>query len=42
MGPDEGLFLESLVTGVVQSADDAKARLNAFLNKRAAKVERPR
>jgi len=42
MGPDEGLFLESLVTGVVQSADDAKERLHAFLEKRAAKVERPR
>jgi (methylthio)acryloyl-CoA hydratase len=42
MGPDEGLFLESLVAGVVQSSKDAKARLLAFLEKRAAKVERPR
>ncbi len=42
MGPDEGLFMESLVTGVVQSAKDAKIRLNDFLEKRAAKVARPK
>lgn len=41
MGPDEGLFTESLVAGMVQSAKDAKARLAAFLEKRAAKVSRP-
>lgn len=41
MGPDEGLFTESLVVGVVQSAPDAKSRLQAFLTKRAAKVLRP-
>jgi enoyl-CoA hydratase/carnithine racemase len=41
MGPDEGLFAEALMTGVVQSAPDAKARLRAFLEKKAAKVSRP-
>ena len=42
MGPDQGLFLEAMVTGVVQSSKDAKERLVAFLEKRANKVERPR
>ena len=42
MGPDEGLFTESLMTGVVQSSENAKARLRAFLEKRAAKVSRPK
>ncbi len=41
MGPEEGLFTEALVTGIVQSAPDAKTRLRAFLEKRADKVNRP-
>jgi enoyl-CoA hydratase/carnithine racemase len=41
MGPDEGLFTEAMVSGVVQGATDAKERLRAFLEKRAAKVARP-
>jgi len=41
MGPEDGLLTESLVTGIVQSTKDAKERLNAFLEKRAAKVSRP-
>ena len=41
MGPEEGLFAEALITGVVQSSQDAKTRLSAFLQKQAAKVARP-
>lgn len=41
MSPDQGLFTESLVAGIAQSSEDAKARLAAFLEKRAAKVSRP-
>ncbi len=41
MGPEEGLFTEALVTGIVQGSDDAKVRLRAFLEKRASKVTRP-
>jgi enoyl-CoA hydratase/carnithine racemase len=41
MGPDEGLFMEAMMTGVVQSSKDAKQRLGAFLEKRADKVKRP-
>jgi hypothetical protein len=41
MGPEEGLFTESLVAGIVQGSDDAKGRLRAFLEKRAEKVSRP-
>lgn len=41
MGPEEGLFAEALVTGIVQSSADAKGRLRAFLDKQAAKVSRP-
>jgi enoyl-CoA hydratase/carnithine racemase len=41
MSPDDGLFAESLMTGVAQSSKDAKARLAAFLEKRAPKVSRP-
>jgi enoyl-CoA hydratase/carnithine racemase len=40
MGPDEGLFTESLMVGIAQGAEDAKARLRAFLEGRAAKVLR--
>jgi enoyl-CoA hydratase/carnithine racemase len=41
MSPEEGLFTEALMTGITQSAPEAKARLTAFLEKRAAKVARP-
>jgi len=42
MGPEEGLFTEALMTGIVQGSDDAKIRLRAFLEKRASKVSRPK
>jgi acetoacetyl-CoA synthetase len=38
MGPNEGLFVESLMAAVSQSSDEAKALLAAFLEGRAAKV----
>jgi len=41
MSPEEGLFTESLMVGLAQGSDDAKARLRAFLEGRAAKVTRP-
>jgi enoyl-CoA hydratase/carnithine racemase len=41
MSPEEGLFTEAMVSGVVQGSVDAKDRLRAFLEKRAAKVTRP-
>ena len=41
MSPDEGLFTEAMVSGVVQGSDDAKQRLRAFLEKRADKVAKP-
>jgi enoyl-CoA hydratase/carnithine racemase len=40
MGPDEGLFTEALMVGIVQGSEDAKRRLRDFLEKRAAKVLR--
>lgn len=40
MGPDEGLFMESVMVGIVQSSEDAKSRLRAFLEGRANKVTR--
>ena len=40
--PDEGLLMEALTTGVVQSSKDAKERLRAFLEKRGPKVARPK
>jgi (methylthio)acryloyl-CoA hydratase len=36
----EGMLTESLMAAISQSTDDARERLQAFLNKRAAKVER--
>ncbi len=36
----EGMLTESLMAAISQSTDDARDRLQAFLNKRAAKVER--
>lgn len=40
-GLDEGFFTEALVSGVVSSSGEAKERLHAFLQKRAAKVAKP-
>jgi enoyl-CoA hydratase/carnithine racemase len=37
----DGLFTESLMAAVAESMPDAKQRLRDFLEKRAAKVERP-
>jgi enoyl-CoA hydratase/carnithine racemase len=39
MGPNEGLFVESLMAAISQSSDEAKGRLRAFLAGRGAKVE---
>ena len=38
MPMDQGLFMESVVTGLVQGTDEAQDRLRAFLEKRAGKV----
>lgn len=38
MGPQEGLFVESLMAAVSQGSDEAKALLEEFLTGRAAKV----
>ncbi len=38
-GPSEGLFTESLMAAVAQSDEDAKARMQAFLEGRAGKVK---
>ncbi len=40
MSPDEGLFVESLMSSIAQGDEAAKERVRAFLQKRAAKVER--
>jgi enoyl-CoA hydratase/carnithine racemase len=40
MGPSEGLFVESLMSSIAQGDEAAKERVRAFLQKRAAKVER--
>ena len=39
--PRTGYVMESLMAAVAQQAPEAKARMRAFLDKRAAKVERP-
>jgi enoyl-CoA hydratase/carnithine racemase len=39
--PRIGYVMESLMAAVAQGAPEAKARVRAFLDKRAAKVERP-
>jgi enoyl-CoA hydratase/carnithine racemase len=39
--PRVGYLMESLMAAVAQGDDEAKARVNAFLEKRAAKVSRP-
>jgi enoyl-CoA hydratase/carnithine racemase len=40
MGPDEGLFVESLMAGITGSTDEAHEMLQAFLSGRANKVNR--
>jgi len=40
MAPAEGLFVESLMSSIAQGDEAAKERVRAFLQKRAAKVER--
>ena len=40
--PDQGFMLESLMAAVASTSDDAKQRLTAFLDGRAAKVAAPR
>ncbi len=39
--PRVGYFMESLIAGVAQGDDEAKSRVRAFLEKRAAKTTRP-
>jgi len=41
MSSEDGLFAESMVASLATMTDDAKDRLRAFLDKRAAKVQRP-
>jgi enoyl-CoA hydratase/carnithine racemase len=40
MAPQEGLFVEALMTAVAQDAPEAKTRLRDFLEKRGRKVEK--
>jgi len=40
-GRDEGLFAESLIAAIAQSAPEAKARIRKFLDKRGDKVKQP-
>jgi enoyl-CoA hydratase/carnithine racemase len=41
LGHDQGMFMEALIAGIASSEPAAKQRLKDFLEKRAAKVERP-
>ncbi len=41
MSAEDGLFAESMVASLATMTDDAKDRLRAFLEKRAAKVQAP-
>ncbi len=41
MSSADGLFMESFIASFTSASDEAKGRLNAFLEKRAAKVRRP-
>jgi hypothetical protein len=36
--PRQGFMMEALMAAIAQGSDEAKARLNAFLQKRAKKV----
>ena len=38
LGQDQGMLMESLIAGIVQSAPEAKQRIRDFLEKRAKKV----
>ena len=40
-GQDGGFLMEALMAGIAQGEPDAKARVRAFLEGRAAKVTRP-
>jgi enoyl-CoA hydratase/carnithine racemase len=40
MSPQEGLFVEALMTAVAQDAPEAKTRLRDFLEKRGRKIEK--
>ena len=42
LAPGEGLFVEALMSSIVQGDDAAKQRVRDFLEKRAAKVEKTR
>jgi enoyl-CoA hydratase/carnithine racemase len=37
-GPREGYFMEAMMAAIAQGTDDAKARMQAFLDGRAEKV----
>lgn len=41
MAAEDGLFVESLMSSIAQGDEAAKQRVRAFLDKRAAKVNRP-
>lgn len=41
MGTDDGLFVESFIASFTATSPEAEERLNAFLNKKAAKVVNP-
>ncbi len=41
MSRDDGLFVESFIASFTATSPEAEARLQAFLNKKAAKVTRP-
>jgi len=41
MSSEDGLFTESMVASLATMTPEAKDRLRAFLEKRAAKVEAP-
>ena len=41
MGADDGLFVESFIASFTATSPEAEERLNAFLQKKAGKVERP-
>jgi enoyl-CoA hydratase/carnithine racemase len=41
MATDDGLFVESIIASFTQTSPEAEERLNAFLQKRVAKVTNP-
>lgn len=42
MAQEDGLFVESLASALTQTSPEAKERLQAFLNKRAGKIQAPK